>query len=311
MTKALRITSIAVAAAAVLLVALPVVFSSGMDEQTASLLGSPGVLESLNKSAVAADTGAVSPLVQQAEKFAAYLNPPPTPKREKPVPARNNHTPIRPTQPVTAKFELLGTSYYPDRPELSLALIDEPGSGLRWIRQSSKIGHLIVEQVMDGKVTIRDGTNTYELEPKRTPKRSLVKGESSYSAKTPSSGLLYTELPESRADAPPSPREAINSSRSRPPLTRTNTRINKGRSVPAAPPSNIGDSELSDKQAALFDQFAREVNDINDPNEWMERADKLMERLAEASQVTNEEAELLDELGEKLKDANEQQAPED
>jgi len=310
MTKALRITSIIVAAAAVLLVALPVVFSSGMDEQTASLLDSQGVLEGLNKVAVAADTGAASPLVQQAEKFAAYLNPPP-PKRDKPAPVRDNRTAVRPASPVTAKFELLGTSYYPQRPELSLALIDEPGAGLRWIRQSSKIGHLIVEQVKDGKVVIRDGTSTYELEPKRTPKRSLVKGESPYTAEAPSSGLLQTESPEMQADFPPLPRETVDSPRSRPPPTRISPRNIRGRTVPATPRSNTADSGLSDAQMALFDQFAKQADEIDDPNEWMEKADELMERLAEASQVTDEEAELLDELGDELQDPNEQQTSED
>ncbi len=311
MTKALRITSIIVAVAAVLLVALPMVFSSGMDEQASSLIDSPGVLESLSKAAVAADTGADAPLVQQAQKYAAYLNPPPPPKRAKPAPKSNNRTPTRPKSPVSTKFELMGTSYYPDRPKLSLALIDEPGIGLRWIRQSSKIGHLVVEEVKDGKVVIRDGTSTYELEPKRTPKRSLVKGESSYSAEAPSSGLLHTESPEIRTDVSP-PRETVSSPRSRPPSTRINTRNNIGRTDGTTPRSNTADApELSDVQISLFDQFARETDDINDPNEWMEKADELMERLAEDSQVTDEEAELLDELGEELQDANEEEASAD
>jgi len=206
MTKALRITSIIVAAVAVLLVALPAVFSSGMNEQTQSLLDSPGVLESLKKNAASAKTGTVSPLVQQAQKFAAYLNPPPPPKPSRPAPTRDRKPSIRPNAPVSAKFELLGTSYYAIRPELSLALIDEPGKGLRWIRQSSEIGHLTVEEVKDGKVVIRDGTRTYEIEPKQIPKRSLVKGESSYSTETPSSGILLTDAPPILPTAAPGSR---------------------------------------------------------------------------------------------------------
>jgi len=311
MTKTLRITSIIVVAAAVLLIAMPVVFSSGMDEQTASLLNSPGVLESLNKSAVAADTGSVSPLVQQAEKFAAYLNHPPSPKRDKPAAARDNRTAVRPTSPVTAKFELLGTSYYPDRPELSLALIDEPGAGLRWIRQSSEIGHLVVEQIKDGKVVIRDGTDTYELESKRTPKRSLVKGESEYSAEAPSSGLLQTESLQTQDDLPPIPRQTVSSQRSRPSSTRISSRNIRGRTVPATPRPDIVDPGLSDAQKALLDQFVKQTDEIDDPNEWMEKADELMKHLAEASNITDEEANSLDELGQELQDANEQEAPED
>lgn len=293
-----------------MLIAMPAVFSSDMDEQTASLLNSPGVLESLSKSAVAADAGAVSPLVQQAEKFAAYLNPPP-PKRGRPTPARNKRIEARPAK-VTAKFELLGTSYHPQRPEMSLALIDEPGAGLRWIRQSSKIGHLVVEQIKDGKVIILDGTNTYELEPKRTPKRSLVKGMSEYSTEAPSSGLLHTESPRKQDDLPIIPRNTVSSSRSRTSSNRVRTRKIRNRTSPATASSNTVDSQkLNDAQTALLDEFTKQTQDIDDSNEWLEKADELMERLAETSQVTEEEAELLDELGQDLQDANEQETPEE
>jgi hypothetical protein len=291
MTKALRITSIAVAAAAVLLIALPAVFSSGMDEQTQSLLNSPGVLESLEKTTALADAGTVSPLVQQARDFAKYLNPPPPPKPKRPAPARSSRPAVRP-QKVSARFELLGTSYYALRPEMSLALIDEPGRGLRWIRQSSKIGHLVVEEVKDGRVVIRDGTRTYELQAERVPKRNLVKSESPYSAEAP-------------AALPPS---AVPASPSRP--QRSSTRIDAHRNGtdagPSRPPENVQISrELDAAEVAIFDQFIKETEDIEDPNEWLERADKLMERLAKASRVTEQEASLLDELGEELQDANE------
>lgn len=311
MTKALRITSIAIAAATVLLVVLPAVFSSDMNEQTKTLLNSPGIIESLNKTATA-DAGAASPLVQQAEKFAAYLNPPkPPPKRERPTTNSKRRAPVRPTSPVTAKFELLGTSYYPLRPELSLALIDEPGAGLRWVRQSSKIGHLTVEQVKDGKVVIRDGTSTYELESKRMPKRSLVKGESPAGTEAPSSGLLRTESHRTEPDVSPMPKN-IGSQRSRPSSSRATPRNNTNRMVRATTRSNTNDTPgLTEAQISLFDEFARQTDDIEDPNEWMRKADELMERLAETSQVTEEEAELLEELGEELRDANDQEAPED
>ncbi len=292
MTKALRITSIAVAAAAVLLIALPAVFSSGMDEQTQSLLNSPGVLESLKKTTALADAGTVSPLVQQARDFARYLNPPPPPRPTRPAPARSNQPAVRPQAQVSAKFELLGTSYYALRPEMSLALIDEPGRGLRWIRQSSKIGHLVVEEVKDGKVVIRDGTRTYELQAKRAPKRSLIKSESSYSAEAPA------VLPSSAVPASPSWPQDLS--------TRIDAHRNGTDVSPSRPPKNVqGRRELDAAEIAIFDQFVKETEDIEDPNEWLEKADGLMQRLANASRVTEEEASLLDELGEELQDANE------
>jgi hypothetical protein len=295
MTKALRITSIAVAAAAVMLVAMPVVFSSGMDEQTRSLLDSPGVLESLNKAAKVTKTGTVSPLVQQAKKFAAYLKPPPPPP---PSPPRSSRAPARPEGPVSVKFNLLGTSYYPQRPELSLALIDEPGKGLRWIRQSSKIGYLVVEEVKDGKVVIRDGTRTYEIEPKRTPRRSLVRGETTYDIDAPS------QLQSSAMLASP-PFVGVTRQPQRP-SHRTTSGGSESTLAASQPQQDIqGADEFNPAEAAVIEEFFKMTEDINDPNEWVKKADELMERLAAASQITDQEAEQLDELGKQLQDANE------
>jgi hypothetical protein len=53
-----------------------------------------------------------------------------------------------------------------------------------------------------------------------------------------------------------------------------------------------------------MDQFVKETEGIEDPNEWLKRADELMGILSRAAEVTDEEAVLLDELGQELKDAN-------
>ncbi len=286
MTKALRITSIIVAVAAVLLVVLPPVFTSGADEQTQKFLDSPSVLETIKKTKAVANTDTESPLVKQAKAFANYLNPPPKPKRTSPTPKRK--TPARPQVSISSKFDLLGTSYYALRPQMSLALINEPGDGLRWVRQSSKIGHLVVEEVKDGKVIIRDGTRTYEIEPKRTTRRSLVKGESVSTAQPISTPPSVTPTRPQRS----SPR--IDARRRR----RTATR-------PVAPePVPQQQGELIQAELAIMDQFIKETEGIEDPNEWLKRADELMERLSRAAEVTDEEAALLDELGQELEDAN-------
>ena len=286
MTKALRITSIVVAVAAVLLVVLPPVFTSGADEQTQKFLDSPSVLETIKKTKAVANTGTESPLVKQAKAFANYLNPPPKPKRTSPTPKRK--TPARPQASISSKFDLLGTSYYALRPQMSLALINEPGDGLRWVRQSSKIGHLVVEEVKDGKVIIRDGTRTYEIEPKRTTRRSLVKGESVSTAQPIFTSPSVTPTRPQRS----SPR--IDARRRR----RTAAR-------PVAPePVSQQQNELIQAELAIMDQFIKETEGIEDPNEWLKRADGLMERLSRVAEVTDEEAALLDELGQELKDAN-------
>jgi hypothetical protein len=179
MIKTLRITSVLAVVLAVVLFVLPAVFGVRSDEQAEQFLTSPGAIEQFNKAK--GETGKksesqVSPLVKEAEAFALYLNPP-KPKAPPRRPPRDGGAMVpRPRAPVSAKFSLIGTSYYALRPELSLALIDEPGKGFRWVRQSSNVGHLVIEQIKDGVVVVRDGKSTSELEVQRPKKRSLVKG---------------------------------------------------------------------------------------------------------------------------------------
>jgi hypothetical protein len=175
MIKTLRITSIIAVVLAVFFV-LPAVFGVRGDEQREQFLNSAGVIEKFKESKgdKVGDRGQeISPLVKQAEAFALYLSPPPPPQPIVSAPSRFQSPP----QPkaTSPKFKLVGTSYYALHPELSLALIDEPGKGLHWVRQFGKVGHLIIEQVKDGLVVVRDGQSTFELVAERQEKRSLLK----------------------------------------------------------------------------------------------------------------------------------------
>ena len=157
MIKTLGIMSVlAVALAAVLIVFSVVVFGAGGDKDIEELLGEPGVIEKFNNSAgnkATRGTNEVSPLVQQAGAFALYLNPP-KPKPSRSVKGRPSTVKRAPS--ATPKFKVLGTSYYKGRPESSLAFIDEPGKGLHWVRQGSMVGHLLIQEVKDGIVVIKD-----------------------------------------------------------------------------------------------------------------------------------------------------------
>jgi hypothetical protein len=182
MLKTLRITSVLVVVLAAVFFVLPAVFGVRSDQQAEQFLTSPGAIDNFTKAKGQKSTKSetqVSPLVKAAEAFALYLNPP----KPKPPPPRASRekpgSPPRPRAPVSAKFELIGTSFYASRPELSLALIDEPGEGFRWVRQASEVGHLVIEQVKDGVVVVRDGKRTFELEVQRPKKRSLLKGSTS------------------------------------------------------------------------------------------------------------------------------------
>jgi hypothetical protein len=193
MIKTLRITSIIAVVLAVVFFVFPAVFGVRGDKQIEQFLNSAGVIEEFKeaKGEKSEDSRReISPLVKQAEAFALYLNPPPKPE---PVPSVAAKIEPRPAGPVTAKFKLIGTSRHVLQPELSLALIDEPGKGLYWVRQSNKVGHLIIEQVRDGLVVVRDGQNTFELVAERPEKRSLLKAN-------PSSGRI-TESPPPEINA--------------------------------------------------------------------------------------------------------------
>jgi hypothetical protein len=184
MIKTLRITSYFVAVLAVVAFALPAVFGFRSDEQIEQFLSSAGVVEEFREAKGEKGRGdkrETSPLVKQAEAFALYLNPPPKPTQAPSAPVARGEP--RPMGSVAAKFKLIGTSRHTLQPELSLALIDEPGKGMYWVRQSSKVGHLIIEQVRDGVVVIRDGQNTYELVAERPEKTSLLKANTSPSGR--------------------------------------------------------------------------------------------------------------------------------
>jgi hypothetical protein len=111
---------------------------------------------------------AASPLVRQAEGFALYLNPPALREQNpKPsLPEKKNIVKrmpdVRPVK-LSPKFELHGISYYRSKPEESMALVWEPGSGYRWIKQGGKLGHFVVEQVKSTSIVYREGDRKHEM----------------------------------------------------------------------------------------------------------------------------------------------------
>ena len=176
MIKALRITSVLAAVLAVVFVVAPVVVGVRNDEGIEKSLNSPSVVEKFkktvgNKAKTSKDE--TSPLVKQAESFALYLNPP-KPKVSKTV--KDGKTFAR-APVVTPKFKVVGISYNNSHPESSIALIDEPGKGMHWVRQSDKIGHLIVEQIKDGIIVVDNGGRTSEMKAEQKQEPSLLEGD--------------------------------------------------------------------------------------------------------------------------------------
>jgi hypothetical protein len=166
-------------ALAAVLVVFSVVFGVRSDKDIEQLLDEPNVIEKFNKSAGDKTRAAsqVSPLVQQANAFALYLNPP-EPKAPRTI-TRNRRPSVIPGPSATPKFTVVGTCYYKNRPEMSLALIDQPGKGLNWVRQSSTVGHLFIQEIKDGVVVVKDSSGTFELRAEQKPHVSLLAGSSS------------------------------------------------------------------------------------------------------------------------------------
>jgi hypothetical protein len=114
-----------------------------------------------------------SPLVAQAKTFAQYLKPP---RRLDPpsTPVLKATLKLSPpaVQPVAPPvlFKLCATSYYPNQPGRSMALIAELGSGLggeRWVKVGAQVGHFIIHEIRRGAIVYRDGDNLREMAVER------------------------------------------------------------------------------------------------------------------------------------------------
>lgn len=217
MIKTLRITSLAAAILAGVLIkyfVFPMISDVGGDQGVEKALNSPGVIERFKetKGAHAKPVGnQTAPLVQQATAYALYLNPPPKVKPR--VTGGNPRPPIGPViGPTSPKFLVYATTYFEANPELSQALIDEPGKGRHWVRQSSMVGHLLIEQIKDGVVVVKSSKETFELEIVKTAKAGLPKGKSPLSTGTTGRSGYQRTLP--------SPHRTANSS-TRTPSSRT------------------------------------------------------------------------------------------
>lgn len=108
----------------------------------------------------------VFPLVKQAEIFALYLNPPQTQEskntlisKSRQMKSISNSTSLE----TTPKFKLLATIHYRLKPEESMALVSEPGSGTHWIKRGEHLGHFVIENIKRGIVIYRNGDQLGEV----------------------------------------------------------------------------------------------------------------------------------------------------
>jgi len=285
MIKTLRITSVVAAILAGVFFVLPVVYGVRSDERIDEFLKLPSVREKYENAADnKAKTGEspVSPLVEQAEAFALFLNPLKPTIQKTAKEART--TDFADRLPVTPKFKVFATSYFADNPELSLALIDEPGRGRYWVRQSSKVGHLLVEQIKDGLVVVKSSKETFELE--------------------------IEQIPDTKSLTKPSPASSLRGSQSRlkstlPALDRADTGVIRSMDMPQNLQENGEDDEkmgeLVDKLKDLQKNVASDkTNSGLDKERRAARIEQLISKF-KSTRVSAEEAKKLDNIGEKLK----------
>lgn len=300
MIKTLRITSIVAGALAAVLLLLPAVFGVRSDAKIEELLKSPGAVNyflAAKGQRPARDESQTSPLVKQAADFSRFLNPPPPPP-PKTTPPGTRPSAAQPAPPaVTPKFKLVGTSFYAAHPELSLALIDEPGKGFNWVRQGSTVGHLTIEQIKDGSITIRDSHGTSEM---------------TVTVNQPWRTLLKNPPPETQPAAPPpAGTGAIAPSSVPPPLAGWGrpgfgakvppppTVARKVETQPAPPPEEASEEPIGDVTSLAIEEQQAKI-------------DRLFDEITEISEnrITGDEAAKLDELSKLLEQLEEMKAAE-
>jgi hypothetical protein len=285
MIKTLRITSVVAAILAGVFFVFPVVYGVRDDERVDEFLKQPSVREKFEDVAgnkAKPGESRVSPLVEQAEAFALYLNPiKPTIQKT----AKGAKTPnISSRLPVTPKFKVFVTSYCAENPGLSQVLIDEPGRGRHWVRQSSMVGHLLIEQVKDGVVVVKSSEKTFEIPVEEKPQTTVLGRSSSVSRQKSSPSRARSSLPYSSKVA---------------------AGVRKPISTPRKPGTSEGDKEKMGELVNKLKDLQRDSkSDKTAPGLGSEeRAARIEELISKfkSTRVSAEEAKKLGNLGEELK----------
>ena len=314
MIKTLRITSVIAAFLAAVVIAFPAFFGAGGDEETEKFLNTPSAVEKFLKDSTRARSKAgkdqISPLTKEAMAFALYLNPPPPqyPRAKRYGTARKGSLISGSPSPksVSVNFSLIGTSFHSSDPNRSMALINQPGSGDRWVRQNSEVGHLLIEQVKDGSVIVKDGKKSIELTPVRKTYINLLKGASAPSETGQTSISSVLGLPGS-TEAGSKSLEQITKEEL---LETTLSTIPSGPLESGLPQlSSEERQEMMRMREMLFRELSTDLPGIDSDIGGLEELTKATAELMKTafpgsgpSRIGPEEAKKLDDLGVKLRD---------
>ena len=136
-------------------------FGNQNDKRIEEILSSPSVKEQFKKTITKSAENEALLLLEQAEIFARHLDGRQKPQETVTEKETQSISPQKPTFPL--HFKVLGTSYWKANPEMSLVLIDEPGKGRYWARQSNIVGRFLIEQVKDGFVIASKDGEVFEF----------------------------------------------------------------------------------------------------------------------------------------------------
>jgi hypothetical protein len=171
MVRLLHILGICVWLGAAGVVGLWLSGRSQHSSQIEEFLNRPGAIQMFR--AQAGESGVrqaeISPLVAQAEAYARLVDPPKRPERPSAsvltASASLAAPAVRPAAP-SVRFRLCGTSYYPNEPGRSMALISEVGSpegSERWVKEGTQMGHFVIHEIRKGMIVCRDGEQLREM----------------------------------------------------------------------------------------------------------------------------------------------------
>jgi hypothetical protein len=201
---------------------------------------------------------------------------------------------------------------------MSLALIDEPGTGRHWVREGAMVGHVTVERIMDGVVTARGGQQTYEVAVPMKEQTSLVVGAGPVSSAV-SEPTIAEPAPVSDSAEIPAPVVAqpdITASKA-PPVSDAETAalaalVDKLKAVQSgAAEGEAASSQDPNAHAALMEQFISalssrrsEAENVDSPHEGQQDQTPVVEPVTEpeGARIGPKEAERLGDLGRELKD---------
>ena len=175
---------------------------------------------------------------------------------------------------------------------MSQALIDEPGKGRYWVRQSSMVGHVTIEQVKDGIVVVKSGEKTFERTIEKEPATGSLKSATSSLKKAPTSSIN---------------RRQSHLITTKPPPARTTTSFGRTANIPQKPKINTDDKKVDELVNKLKDLQKSPDTLANNPELSKEEKEKRDTRIQEliskfkATRVSAEESKKLGNMGEELK----------